>query len=402
MEKSIVTGCTYHSEKAAELRRAAKYYQEVGSLLEPADIAILNDIMVYANMVYDKSRLEIHNDPDGGDDIARRIKFTGKVTSIRGDNLPFNIAQVKFERNSAPEVTVNWNLSDDELIDFIKKGAVGTNHDADPTGPYKKPKGAMQLASLYTDAEWSDEPIHVNIIAMQEKTGDKKAPSVYVDVVNPHDIQMNSRISGYENISQYTESVKYVENDMAATKEEMFAVHLDNEDIIGADKKAEKESIEQMPDVVESPVYLSPEEQKEADTRTEMRGMVSEIVASRIDESQVDASAAIGEKVDVPESAVVDNDGKSDDMTYIGIGSSDSAESASMSDEDLEALHLIEGTGDSDDERDKRAAQEKLQQAAMQRAIQQTAEINKAKTEGESVIDREKTHEGSGNTISPV
>lgn len=400
MEKLNIEGYTYHSKEAAKLRQDAKYQEEIGESASNDELVVFNKLPVYANMVYDRAEIKINNE---GGNFVRRIEFSGKVTSISGDNLPFNIAQIRFKKEEAPEVSADWNLFTEELIDFIKKGALGTDHDIDPTGPHKRPKGTMQLSPLYTDAEWSDLPIYINGVAKRENRPGA-VPVIYVDVVNPDRIQMNSRISGYVNISKYTNSVEYVEDGMPVNHDEMFTVHLDNEDIIGKDKNASKEAtIEEMPDVVPSPVYLSPEEQKEVDTRTEMRGVVNEIVASRIDESQVEASVAIGEKIDVPESAVVDNEEKSDDeTTYIGYNPSESSESTSMSEEDLEVLHLIDGTEDAEAERDKKAAQEKLQKAAMERAMQQTAEINKAKTEGESVIAREENHDNKGTTMSPV
>ena len=381
--KKVVRAYTGNDECSRNLRRK----EAVG-----ANVEVLKSIPVEACMTFSQATLEFRDDK-----ICKGRPYIhldeGKVTKVYavGDNLPFGVILAQFPQDGAPLISMDWDLSNEEIGNLVKKGIFGSNFDIDPNGNNPKPKDSVKIPPLFTDVEWDRIPVTANVRAM-ESDG---VPVLSIDICNPYDLKTNSRVSGYDDISQYFQPQEFYAEGQNYDKSKYF-VSLSKEDTIGAEVQPVLEELteEQASNIIRAEKVKSLEEQEEEKLRAMMAHEISMRTELIIDETQVDDSNKLVDSLEAPSSEA----------------EAETADDEAFSDEMLADMHLIET--DTTAERAKAEAKIGAISSGMIQATEdiknaeaeeqrQKAQISEAMNEGQNVIDREKAQSGgvSGPTV---
>lgn len=381
--KKVVRAYTGNDECSRNLRRK----EAVG-----ADVEVLKGIPVEACMTFSQATLEFHDDKTCKGRPYIHLD-DGKVTKVYAvnDNLPCGVILAQFTQEDAPTISLDWELDNNELEKLVKKGLFGSNYDIDPTGNNPKPKDSVKIPPLFTEVEWDRIPVKADVRAMESEG----VPVMSIDIVEPFNLKTNSRVSGYDDVSQYFAPQEFYAEGQNYDKSKYF-VSLSDEDVIGVEPKQIVTELtdEQASNIIRADEVKSLEEQAEEKLRAAMAHEISMRTELIIDETQVEDSGKLADNLETP---------TKDDEPQV-------ADDEAFSDEMLADMHLIDT--ESTAERAKAEAKIGAISSGMIQAAEdaknaeaeeqrQKAQISEAMTEGQNVIDREKAQSGgvSGPTV---
>ncbi len=265
-----------------------------------SDEIVLKDVPLLANMTFENAYLMYHDENEG--DLWGRayIRFdSGHISSLfaKDGNLPFDVQRINFKDNHRPEVSVDWEFTNEELKNLVDKGLYGFDNDIDPDYPgFKKPKNRIEIPRIFNEVEWTDIPVTCDVtISYDEK---KKIPLASIDVKDQYFIRTNSMVTGYENVEKYFQHASYYEEGFTPVHDDNY-ISMDMTETIAIEdpmvKAPEKEEqkVSHKDIKVEAPVLPTAEEQAEIDTRANLEFERDMRVNNKMDEMQIDGAARL-------------------------------------------------------------------------------------------------------------
>lgn len=147
----------------------------------------------------------------------------GRLKSARVDlsGIPdrtADVAEVEFSGRACPEACVRWDLSNKEIQNLTGKGLFGFDYDFDHEDGYNlKPlhRGPIQVPGEFTNSDM-EIPVECDVRVAQARvrTKDgqvKEVPVIGIYPVEALSLRTNSRVSGYEDLSEYFEQPKFLQ-----------------------------------------------------------------------------------------------------------------------------------------------------------------------------------------------
>ena len=386
-----VDGYAAGSEPARLMRQRSRVEQDV---LEISNVSVMADMKFYkASHSFDLAHLH-----------RPYLFYEGHIQSITvpgladiAPELHSNAMRVDFGKDSSPlpDISVHWNLRNDEIIELVKKEIFGSDWSIDKDDPNAlKPIGeeGIEKAQLFTNSVFEGVPVTGALsIYVDTDTNGKQTPIV---VFKPNTyngiVYTNSRVTDYADISVYFPDKPHYENYVEPN--DLGDKVLVQSSILDVQKSAGL-SAEPKPYEMQSSKpgnTMTPSELAESEHVSELQGNVAERIAAHYESERIDEIARKAEQLDVPDAsddtpqkavsaddkAVVDSSVLSPDVAVFESGDSDES---GFDDAELESMGLGQQT------ETQRIAEEKVRKFAKERENKHASDVAKAVAEGEKL-----------------
>lgn len=256
----------------------------------------------------------------------------GEVKSVSG-TFPYGIQKIRFRQGKRPPVEIRWELSNEEIMELVGNGLYGY-------GPNKpKMKGQLDIPEIFTETDFKDIPVKVDVLATEYVDGDEKQiPVISCSIREPYGCVTNSEETGYGNIASFFSRAR---QELMPENDRQVMEDIPENELWGYAPMPEDEM------VVRQERTLTKEEEAER----QLCAMFAAEIAARRDEhiTSVDIDQIVGDT-----KAAVEE-------LFDGEGETEAADDA-MTDSELAQLHLMAG----DD--DHRKARAKIIENAVSRA----------------------------------
>lgn len=256
----------------------------------------------------------------------------GEVKSVSG-TFPYGIQKIRFRQGKRPPVEIRWELSNEEIMELVGNGLYGY-------GPNKpKMKGQLDIPEIFTETDFKDIPVKVDVLATEYVDGDEKQiPVISCSIRKPYGCVTNSEETGYGNITSFFSRAR---QELMPENDRQVMEDIPENELWGYAPMPEDEM------VVRQERTLTKEEEAER----QLCAMFAAEIAARRDEhiTSVDIDQIVGDT-----KAAVEE-------LFDGEGETEAADDA-MTDSELAQLHLMAG----DD--DHRKARAKIIENAVSRA----------------------------------
>lgn len=279
------------------------------------DVIKVEELDVEVDVTFDSASIEFEENTHRPYIFFRE----GHITAVTGD-FPYDVIRCNFTRKNAPDLELQWNLSNEEIKELTDKGLYGYDDS------YPKLKSIFEIPDIFTEVLWSKIPVKANVYAFEtELDNGAMLPLISIEILNQYDQVTNSRISGYENIASYFARPEFYDERYIDDKNEYFT--LSDEEVLGlvdTDSDEKNDNINR----VDTIKVLSPSEQQEEAIRGKLRQQIRENIESITSQNMVDDIARIDENLDI------DFIKKSDETKVVG-------EYEPYTADELEALHIV-------------------------------------------------------------
>lgn len=337
---------------------------------------------------------------DGPGRIAHRpyLNMRGHgvaMSAVEGQDLPCGAGRVLFSEVNAPYLDIIWELNNEEIAELASKGLFGADYDVvpkgarpvakDPESPYNEPmvpKDDMPVPELLTQVVFQGCPVNMEIEGMSVDINGQKVPVIVATPLSQtgdkSGLIMTSELTGYNNIAQYFEPMRYYEHGAPGATREYISMdensYLRDESEI---QRAMQEAVEGSKIVPKKTLTL--EEQAENRVLSGLAGDINERVAAAETDRDIDIAKQLEQAAETMADERIQQGGE------LEHAEAPSGEVDYLQDEDE---NIGDGTGredplsDYDDEKRRREQAADAGAAAAQEQADRDAIVNEAKSRG--------------------
>ena len=206
----------------------------------------------------------------------------------------FDHIEISLDELCRPEVNMRWDLNNQELQSLVGKGLFGFDYDfdhADGVNPKPLRRGPIPIPEIFTsnDIDMTVD-CDIRILAVNDKVSGKVVPIAGIYPCDAFLMRTNSRVSGYEDISQYFGEPEFLSAGDYSEEKEADAgdrLYINRDDILFS-KEADKHE--------PSKLLRRAEMEHKADRPMHMMTKEERVIADLVEKTREKVAAAEAER----------------------------------------------------------------------------------------------------------